>query len=53
MQKVIMEVDDFKKLNQFVTTRTINFLESERAVEILNILKRVQIAEIEEPKEKK
>jgi hypothetical protein len=50
MQKAIMEVEDFNKLTKFVTTRTVNFLEAEKAVEILTILKRVKIAEVEEPK---
>lgn len=52
MQKAIMEVEDFNKLTQFITTRQVSFLESEKAVEILNILKNVKIAEVQEPKEK-
>ena len=53
MQKAIMEVEDFDKITKFITSRSINAMEAERMVEILNILKRVQIAEVEEPKEKK
>ena len=48
-----MEVDDFDKITKFITSRSINAMEAERMVEILNILKRVQLAEIEEPKKEK
>jgi len=50
MQRAIMEVDDFDKVVKFITSRSINAMEAERMVEILNILKKVKIAEIEEPK---
>ena len=53
MQKAIMEVEDFEKITKFVTSRSISAMEAERMVEILNILKRVKIAEVEEPKERK
>jgi hypothetical protein len=53
MKKAIMEVDDFDKITKFITSRSINAMEAERMVEILNILKRVQLAEVEEPRERK
>jgi hypothetical protein len=53
MQKAIMEVIDFDKIVKFITSRSINAMEAERMVEILNILKRVQMAEVGEPKEKR
>jgi hypothetical protein len=53
MRKAIMEVEDFDKITKFITSRSINAMEAERMVEILNILKRVQLAEIEEPKKEK
>jgi len=53
MQKAIMEVTDFDKIVKFITSRSINAMEAERMVGILNILKGVKIAEVEEPKEKK
>jgi hypothetical protein len=53
MKKAIMEVADFDKITKFITSRSINAMEAERMVEILNILKRVQLAEVEEPKEKR
>jgi len=45
-----MEVEDFDKIRKFIMTRTINAMEAERMVELLNILKRVKIAIVEEPK---
>jgi len=53
MRKAIMEVEDFDKITKFITSRSINAMEAERMVEILNILKRVQLAEVEEPKKEK
>jgi hypothetical protein len=48
MQKAIMDVEDFDKLTKFITSRQVGMLEVERATEVLNILKRVKIAEVQE-----
>jgi hypothetical protein len=51
MKKAILEEVDFNKLVHYITTQTIKFQDAPKAVEVLEILKRVRIAEVEEPKD--
>lgn len=48
MKKAIMEVEDFDKITKFITSRSVTMMEAERAVEIINILKRTRIEEVHE-----
>jgi hypothetical protein len=48
MKKVIQEEEDFNKILNYITTQTIRFQDAPKAVEIMEILKRAKIAEVEE-----
>ena len=48
MKKVVLEVDDFNKIVDFVTARTIPFPDCVKATEILNIFRSAKIAETQE-----
>jgi hypothetical protein len=46
MKKVIIDPADFKKIVEFLTSQNIPFTQAAKAVEISEILKRVQIIEV-------
>jgi hypothetical protein len=48
MKKVIQEEEDFNKIVTYITTQTIRFQDAPKAVEIMEILKRAKVAEVEE-----
>jgi hypothetical protein len=50
MKKIILEVEDFKKLEGYIKSLTIPILKAPQAVEILIILNNAKLAEVEETK---
>jgi hypothetical protein len=48
MKKVILELEDFNKIVNYITTQSIPFINAPKAVEITEILKKVRVAEVEE-----
>ena len=53
MQKVVIEVEDFNKIVQYITTQPVAFRSAQKAVEIDEILKRVKVGEVKEEPEVK
>jgi hypothetical protein len=49
MKKVVIEPVDFKKIVEFLTSLSIPFLQVAKAAEVSEILKRVQIMDVEIP----
>lgn len=48
MKKVIIEIDDFNEIVAYIQTQTIRFQDAPKAVRIMELLKKVKIAEVEE-----
>jgi hypothetical protein len=53
MKKVAMlEIADFDKIVKFITSKPINFMDADKALEIQNIIKKVKVADIADDAEK-
>jgi hypothetical protein len=48
MKKVIIDLEDFNKISNYITTQSIPFSNAKKASEIADILKNVIVAEVEE-----
>jgi hypothetical protein len=53
MKKVILEEEDFNKIVNYITTQTVRFQDAQKAVEIMEVLKRSKVAEVEEKQDSK
>jgi hypothetical protein len=49
MKKVIIDLEDFNKIVNYITTQTIRFMDAPKAVEIMEVIKRAKMAEVTEP----